>query len=161
VNNFATEISLVNSHGSFYLILGSLHMTSEEKRTLKKKGKRIVEKRSTALREMFHQAMPALSPLAFRAQRANRDWLREHREHIPAVEISKRFVVTLAEELGTVSPFVECLVCHDVLYTYPEQSTKCSCGALTVTFPKARRGMPPKISARDDKARIVVLTPKG
>ena len=132
-------------------------MTSEEKRQLKKQGKLIVEKRSAVL----HKATSSILSLSHRATKANEQWLSEHREHITAAEVSKRFVVTSAVELGWPSPFIECLKCHDVLHSYPDESTKCSCGSLSVTFGKTRRGNPPKISACGEKARTVVLMSKG
>lgn len=136
-------------------------MTPDQKRELKKRGKLIVEQRSALIRETFHQAIPNLSIASFQTARANKEWLQEHYQSIPAAEVSRRFVVTAADALGVVSPFVECLSCHDVLYTYPNDSTRCCCGSLTVTFRKPRRGLPPVVSARDDSARAVVLTAKG
>ncbi len=136
-------------------------MTPDQKRALKKRGKLIVEQRSAALHEAHRQAIPNLSIEGFQTARANEEWLREHYESIPAAEVSRRFVVTAAGDLGFTSPFVECLNCHDVLHTYPNDSTRCSCGSLTVTFRKPRRGHPPVVSARDDRARTVVLTAKG
>ena len=136
-------------------------MTPEQKRELKKHGKLIVERRSVALHEARRQAIPTLSVDSFQTARANERWLREHREHITATEASRRFVVTPAADLGQTSPFVECLSCHDVLHTYPQDSTHCSCGSLTVTFGTPRRGGPPVVSARGDKARAVALTAKG
>jgi hypothetical protein len=136
-------------------------MTPEEKRQLRNEGKLIVEKRSAALRQALRMATPNVSLSGFRTEKANEQWLSEHMEYMPAAEVAKRFVVTPAEELGWPSPFVECLNCHDVLYTYPRESKQCSCGGLTVTFPKRRRGRPPKVLARDDKARNVVLTAKS
>lgn len=136
-------------------------MTPEEKRELKKQGKLIVEKRSAALHEAYRHATPNLEPLAFQTAKANEQWLIKNREHILAVEVSKRFVVTPADELGWHSAFVECLNCHDVLHTYPSESTQCGCGTLSVTFKKPRRGLPPMVSARDNKARTVVLIAKG
>lgn len=136
-------------------------MTPDQKRELKKRGKLIVEQRSAALHEALRQAIPSLSIKGFQTARANEEWFRKHFESIPAAEISRRFIVTSANDLGIASPFVECLSCHDVLHTYPNESTRCSCGSLTVTFRKPRRGLPPVVSARDDRARNVVLTAKG
>jgi hypothetical protein len=135
-------------------------MTSDRRRELKKQGKLAVEKRSAAFRDAFDQARP-LSITGHRTARENEAWLREHMEYIPAAEVSRRFVVAPAAELGDVSPFVECMSCHDVLYNYPRESTQCSCGGLKVTFPKSRRGRPPVITARDDMARAVSLFAKG
>jgi hypothetical protein len=136
-------------------------MTSDQKRELKKRGKSIVEQRSAALHAAHRQAIPNLSIEGLQTARANDEWLREHYECIPAAEVSRRFVLTAAKDLGFTSPFVECLRCRDVLHTYPRDSTQCSCGSLTVTFRKPRRGLPPEVSARDDKARSIVLTAKG
>ncbi len=136
-------------------------MTPDQKRELKKRGKLIVEQRSAALHEAHRQATPNLSIKGFQTARANEEWLREHYESMPAAEVSRRFVLTAAEDLGFASPFVKCLSCHDILHTYPRDSIQCSCGSLTVTFRKPRRGLPPVVSARDDKARTVVLTAKG
>lgn len=136
-------------------------MTPDQKRELKKRGKLIVEQRSTALHQAHRQAIPNLSIEGFKTARANEEWMREHYQHMLAADVSRRFVVTLAQDLGFPSPFVECLSCHDILHTYPNDSTQCSCGGLTVTFNKPRRGRPPRVSARDDKARNVVLTARG
>jgi hypothetical protein len=136
-------------------------MTADEKRRLKKEGKLIIEKRSAALRETFRHALADMSLRGCRARKANEQWLWEHREYVPAADVKNRFVVTPAEELGEPSAFVECLVCHDVLHSYPDDSTHCSCGSLTVTFRKPRRGLPPVVAARDDKARTVILTAKA
>lgn len=136
-------------------------MTPDQKRELTKKGKLIVEQRSAALHEAHRQASPNLSIEGYHTARANEAWLREHNEIIPAAEVSRRFVVTSAEDLGFASAFVECLSCHDILHSYPRDSTQCSCGNLTVTFRKPRRGGPPVVSALDDRARTVVMTAKS
>jgi hypothetical protein len=136
-------------------------MTPDKKRELKKRGKLLVEQRSAALHEAHRQAIPNVSIEEFKMARTNEEWLREHYEHVPAAEVSRRFIVTAAEAFGQPSVFVECLSCHDVLHTYPDDSTQCSCGGLTVTFKKPRNGLPPVVSARDDKARTVALTAKG
>lgn len=136
-------------------------MTPDQKSELRKRGKLIVEQRSAALHAAHRQAIPNLSIEGLQTARANKEWLRKHYESIPAAEVWRRFVVTSAEDLGFTSPFVQCLSCHDVLHSYPNDSTQCSCGSLTVTFRKPRRGGPPVVSAQDDKARTVVLTPKG
>lgn len=136
-------------------------MTPDQKREMKKRGKMIAEQRSAALHEALRQAIPNISTQALKMARANEAWLREHYEHIPASEALQRFVLTAAEKLGETSPFVECLSCHDVLHSYPRESTQCSCGGLTVTFRKPRRGRPPEVSALDKKAHTVVLRAKG
>jgi len=136
-------------------------MTPEQKRELKSRGKLIAEQQSIARHQAHRQAIPTLSVEGFLAARANEQWLREHPECIPAAEASRRFVVTSAADLGETSPYVECLSCHDILHTYPDESTRCSCGGLTVSFRTPRRGGPPVVSARDEKARAVVLTARG
>lgn len=136
-------------------------MTPEEKRRLKGEGKKIVEEQSNILKEAFAKTLPpANSPQwadAYRNLRANEEWLRQNREHILAAEAAKRFVVIA----GATSGFVECLDCHDILYTWPQDSIRCTCGSLTVTFPGRGRGRPPKITARGDRARNVHLIAKG
>lgn len=137
-------------------------MTPEEKRRLKKKGKQIVAQHSAAVREVLRLVNPA--PLSsaewvanYRTQQANKKWLADHcREHILAKEIAKRFVLLSAQESNIPGAHVECLDCHDVLHTYPQNSLKCSCGTVVITY---RR--PPKITARGDRARLVLLIPKG
>ncbi|MFO1482542.1 MAG: hypothetical protein U1F71_04175 [Verrucomicrobiaceae bacterium] len=137
-------------------------MTPEEKRELKKRGKQIVEQRSAALHNALKQANPA--PIAsdewvqnYRTQNQNQHWLSEHLPgHIPATEVARRFVLLPARDAGHAEPWIECLVCHDVLHSYPLHSTHCSCGTVVITYAR-----PPRITARDDQARAVKLIARG
>ena len=137
-------------------------MTPDEKRELKKRGKQIVEQRSAALHDALRQANPA--PIAsdewvqnYRAQNENQQWLSEHLpEHIPATEVVQRFVLLPSQETGRTAPWIECLVCHDVLHSFPRHSTHCSCGTVVIIY-----GRPPRITARDDRARAVGLIARG
>ena len=79
--------------------------------------------------------------------RENESWLAsEKRDHITAAEVARRFVLMSSEETGMPEPYAECLGCHDLLYTAPRAPVTCSCGALTVAYPKpirirARKGV--------------------
>jgi hypothetical protein len=137
-------------------------MTPETKRRLKKEGKAVAAARSAALRNALHAANPA--PLGSdewmendRRAKANEAWLRETQpEHLSASEAAERFLAVPADELGVPGPYVECLSCHDVLYSYPKFSLGCRCGSLTIKSSK-----PPHIVASGDRARAVVLFAKG
>lgn len=136
-------------------------MTPEQRRERKKEGRRIVEERSEALHAAQREAIGEPSIEGLMRVRGNEEWLRRHPERVPAEEAVKRFVVTAASDLGLTSPYVECLSCHDILHSYPERSTQCRCGSLTVTFRATRRSGPPVVAARDDRARTVVLTARS
>ena len=137
-------------------------MTPEEKRELRRRGKQIVEQRSAALHDALRRANPA--PITseewvqnYRAQKENERWLCEHRpEHMVASEVAQRFVLLSAEETGHAEPWIECLDCHDILHSYPRRSTQCSCGTVVITYSR-----PPRIRARDDRARAVRLMARG
>ena len=137
-------------------------MTPEEKRELRRRGKQIVEQRSAALHDALRRANPA--PITseewvqnYRVQKENERWLFEHQpEHIVASEVAQRFMLLSAEETGHAEPWIECLNCHDILHSYPRRSTQCSCGTVVITCSR-----PPRIRARDDRARAVRLMARG
>jgi hypothetical protein len=137
-------------------------MTPEEKRELKKRGKQIVGQRSAALHDALRRANPA--PVGsdewvqnYLAEKENEKWLFEHQpEHILASEASQRFVLLSAEETGHPEPWIECLDCHDILHSYPRRSTQCSCGTVVIKISR-----PPRVTARDDRARAVRLIARG
>ncbi len=137
-------------------------MTPEAKRRLKKEGKAVAERQSAALHAVLQRANPAPAGSDewmrnhVRAT-ANEKWLREQQpEFIPAAEVAKRFALVSAQELGRPEPWVECMQCHDVLYSYPKASLQCSCGSLTIKYAK-----PPRVDAREGQARAVGLIGKG
>lgn len=120
-------------------------MTPEAKRALKKQGKHVAAQRSAVLHAALAQANPA--PVGsdewmrnHLTARSNEAWLAEaQRDHIPASEVAKRFVLLSSEESGRDEPFAECLGCHDVLYTAPKNPVSCSCGSLRIRYAKPLR----------------------
>jgi len=118
-------------------------MNPEEKRRLKKLGKRLVEQRSQELRELLREANPA--PLGSDEWGRNYQFgtLRERQlrqdspDRLPASIASRDFIlnpVRDAPTIGVPTYYIECSRCRDLLHSVPRQTVTCSCQGICINL---------------------------
>ena len=133
-------------------------MDKEEKRRLKKLGKKLVEEQSRQLDERLAEANPAPVGSDEWVENYRRGTVKdkELRQQQPDIvyrkEIEVDFVIAPIElELGGSPGYFQCLECGDVLYSRPRTRLSCTCKALA--FPR-RRGRPPRKQEKGAVRRV-------
>ena len=121
-------------------------MDKEEKRRLKKLGKKIVEERSRELKRLMDEANPAPfgSDAWIRLFRASGKRQREidavQPDVIPADIADKEFVLHYVEPSphGVPTVYLECPRCRDLLHSAPRVTVQCSCRGIEVNLEMQR-----------------------
>jgi hypothetical protein len=119
-------------------------MTPEEKRSLKKLGRKLVEQRSQALRDRLREANPA--PVGswewggnYRVGTLRERQLRQEApDKLPASRAASDFVLNpiTSPRIGVPTYYIECSRCGDLLHSVPRQTVECSCKALRIDLEK-------------------------
>jgi hypothetical protein len=122
-------------------------MTPEEKRRLKKLGKRLVDQRSQQLQERLREANSA--PIG------SEEWGRNYRigtlrerqlrqdspDKILASTAARDFVlnpVRDAPPIGVPTYYIECSRCRDLLHSVPRDTVACSCHGICIDLESHR-----------------------
>jgi hypothetical protein len=116
-------------------------MDPEEKRRLKKLGKKLVDQRSQEVRELLHEANPA--PIGSDEWGRNyrigtqreRQLRQESPDRVPASVATEDFVLNPVHDApttGVPTYYIECSRCGDLLHSVPRQTVGCSCKGIRI-----------------------------